>query len=190
MPGFNASRFRQVFSPGFAKKNQFKVQILGKPLFEIGNLQILGGPLGGPLGQATSALMEFYCDAAELPGRTVGTTEFKAYGPPSKIPYGSIYNEVSLSFLCDSLMSQKRYFDAWHDLIIDNEGGHDVSYLANVSSNVRIHQMNDAGVSVYVVELQEAIPVSVAGMPLNWGDGDDVHRMNVDFAYRDWRRIV
>lgn len=172
MAGFNANDFRSAFSNGFARPNQFHVEILNNPV-----------------DPAYGRDLQFSCETAEFPGKTINTMDYKDYGSPRKIPYGAMYNEISTSFIVDSNMTQKRFFDDWHSLIVDNQGTNDVAYHSNIVATVIITQFDAQGREVYKVELQEAYPISVAQMPLSWANKDDIHRMTVDFTYRTWRRI-
>ena len=58
------------------------------------------------------------CETAELPSRTLATTERKIYGPTEKHPYLTTYNESTLTSMVSDDMMEKKFYDAW--LIIIN----------------------------------------------------------------------
>lgn len=41
----------------------------------------------------------------------------------------------------------------------------------------------------YTIIVQDAFPISVAALPLNWGDTEGIHRLQVTFRYTRWLRI-
>lgn len=169
--GFNANQFRANFSSGFARNNMFKVEIPNPPInFNTTNI-------------------EFACIASELPGKQIATAEYKDYGLVRKIPYGAIFDDASLEFLVDGQMSQKLFIDQWMEHIVDNTGSSDVEYYDNLNTNVIITQYSPTGSVIYKIELEEAYPVAVEPLTLSWENKDDIHRVRVSFAYRNWRRI-
>lgn len=63
--------------------------------------------------------LKFLCEAAELPGKTILTSDAKIYGPAYKIATGTVFNEITLTFLCSNDMREKLQFDVWMNSIQD-----------------------------------------------------------------------
>ena len=64
--------------------------------------------------------LSWLCDTINIPSRSLTTTEFRTYGLPVKRPYGSVYTESQMEFLCTRNMGEKKFFDAWLNYVFDN----------------------------------------------------------------------
>jgi len=60
----------------------------------------------------TSRQINYRCETADIPGRTLATTERRFGSAPSrKIPYQTTYNESTMSFIVSDDMSEKTFFE-------------------------------------------------------------------------------
>jgi hypothetical protein len=130
------------------------------------------------------------CEVSELPGRDINMIEFRHYGFTKRIPHMNQYNQITLTFYCAGDLIEKKLFDRWIDLMIPVDTGL-VNYPLNddnssrYEADIQINQYGTTGDLVYTVNLVQAVPVSVASMPLDWNN-DQVHRLTVTFAYLKW----
>ena len=68
--------------------------------------------INNPASNADKEMM-FRADSAELPGRTMSTSEYRGTtGPIRKIAYASTYTDTTIGFLCSSDLREKKYFEA------------------------------------------------------------------------------
>jgi len=135
----------------------------------------------------TARNLTYFCELAELPGRSLLTADEKIYGPIRKIPYGSSYIETNMTFLCTSDgMKEKRFFDSWMDLI-NNPISHDVNYYDSYVQNVNLSMFNETNSLMYACTFYECYPTLVSSLSLN-ASANDYARINVTFAYRYWLR--
>lgn len=185
---FNVNDFRSKFKAGFSRPNMFKVQILGLNPANITSL----GPEGVAFAAILGAFMEeleFSCYECELPGKLIGTTPFRDYGPTVEIPFGGVYSPVNMNFYVSKNMIQKQLFSAWHEFIVSNLINNDVAYYQDITATVIITQYDEGGNEVYRVILEEAYPKNVGQMNLSWDTKNEVHKMNVEMTYRSWTGI-
>lgn len=182
---FNAEEFRSSFGKNGppARTNAYDVRVRNVPS---GALTALGQDI--PFNESS---LIYRCESAELPGRTIGTTEFKDYGPVRKIAYGSIYNDVSLTFIVDDSFREKDIFDGWHKFIVDDNAESQTSdvkyydsYAKNSAIDIVCYGYNDTPTKW--IKLEEAWPVNIASMPVAWGPTGEFHKIVVDIAYRYW----
>lgn len=133
------------------------------------------------------------CESTELPGKSFATSDVKVYGPTYKIPNQTTYNDISLTFLCNSEFSERKLFDAWMETIRSpnthnfrfpkaKEGG------SNYMTQITIIQYNDFVKQIYALELQDAFPIGITSQPVSWSE-DGFHRLTVNFAYYKYRTI-
>ena len=164
--------FKSSFKTDIARANRFDVHI---PVPFV----LVGSPY------VSSKSLTYRCEAANLPGRTMATTEQKTYGPIEKFPYLMTYNDMDLTFLIDDDMKQKYLFDGWLDLInpyLNNNYGYKEEYATTITVN----QYDVTNKLSYSVDLIDAYPISVNQMDLDWSN-EGLHKLTVTFAYTYWK---
>lgn len=128
------------------------------------------------------------CQATNLPGRQITTNERSIGMLTQKMPYGFIFDDVSLTFLLDGDYSVKNYFEDWHEDIIGFDT-YELEYKTTYTKDVLIEQLDKESESViYGVKLKGAFPVTVN--PIELGDGlqNQITQVNVQLAFTDWER--
>lgn len=146
-----------------------------------------------------SDILDFRCEAAELPQRAFSVVEQKTYGPIELFPVHTFYNRINLTFLCSDNMKEKDYFDAWMDSVAKgtyktntslSTAKFDLAYRQDRNGNqtyatdIHVDQYNLEGNKSYGVILKEAFPISVHTMGLSWNAQNDIHKIIVTFGYR------
>jgi hypothetical protein len=99
------------------------------------------------------------------------------------IDYGG--EGITMTFLVDQQMVVKDFFDHWMEKVISNYS-FNVNYQDEYTSLIRIYQLNQQDERVYGVMLTDAFPRAIAQMDLNHSTQNQVHKLNVTFAYRKW----
>jgi len=161
------------FKGDFARPNRFQV------LF----------PLPGGLNSFGSSqeILTFRCENAQIPGRTLATTEQRIYGPIEKFPYLTTYNDLDLTLIVDSDMKQKKLFDAWVELV-NPSSTNNFKYRDTYATDITIIQYDVTDRATYIVRFVEAYPISINQMDLDWS-ADGYHKLNATFAYTRWETI-
>ena len=138
-----------------------------------------------------SRYLGLQCDTAELPSKSLATSEVKIYGPTYKVPYQTTYTETTLGFLCTNDFYERKLFDRWMEAIMPTDTNNlrfprdeDTRY----TTNIKVIQYDDYIKQIYAVELIDAFPTSIAAQSLSWSD-DGFHRLSVTFAYQKYRPI-
>lgn len=135
---------------------------------------------------ATPRLLKLRCESAELPGRQIGTTENRIYGPIYKTPYDSVYDEMSMTFVDTADMSIRVFFELWIDQVFNSETN-SINYIDDVVSDIFVRQYDQAGTpdtlnSVLAFRLIRAFPTNVNQLTVSWAD-DSPHVLGVTFFY-------
>lgn len=185
---FSPDLFKQHFAKhnDFAKASKFRVMVLRSNLNDTVDTENVRG-------------LSFQCEATELPGFSINTSEAKIYGPVYQIATTPVYTDLNLTFICAADMWEKKYFDDWMQKIVptgyasvEEESPH-VEYRENYLSTLIIDQFNEFTTESgslqipYRVVVHDAFPTAIAPLPLNWGE-DGVHRLSITFKYRKWGR--
>jgi len=165
------SNFLSTFTSDLAKTNRFDVNV---PI-PVGLIQYV---------KNTRAL-NYRCEAANLPGRTVATTEQKTYGPIEKFPYLSTYNDIDLTFIVDGDMNQKVFFDAWINYL-NPTLSNNFRYKGDYATTLTINQYDQSNNLTYTVALYDAYPISMNQLDLDWSN-DGYHKLSITFAYTYWK---
>ena len=141
---------------------------------------------------ATTPTLRFRTESAEIPGRSIITSDYKStgYGLTSKVGYGVVYPDVTITMLCGADLGEKRLFNAWQSLVVGNHtrnknirNHQSIGYYSNYVSTLGIVQYDQEGNASYATSLMEAYPIIVNSMPLSWAS-EEMHRLTVQFTYK------
>jgi hypothetical protein len=174
MSNFSISNFiSEVNSRGLARPSRFEVFILPPP------------GLGALTG--SGRFVSLMCESASLPAMSISTKPFRIYGASYQRPVSSEFNGdgITLSFYIDNQMEVKSFFDAWMFKVV-NPNSFNVSYQKEYVSQIKIAQLDEQNTETYSVYLEDAFPRAVNMLDLNMGATNQVHKLNVTFAYRRW----
>jgi hypothetical protein len=163
--------FKSSFTNDIARPSKFSVMI---PV-----------PLPLILYRNMSERLSFRCETAEMPGRTLATTEQKIHNITEKFPYQTTYNEMTLTFIVSDDMGEKEFFDAWIDFI-NPTTNFNFKYKGDYSTTITISQYDVTNTTSFAVELIDAFPISVNQLDLDWSS-DGHHKLTVVMAYTYWK---
>jgi hypothetical protein len=134
-----------------------------------------------------SASMCIYCQAVGMPGTQIATTELPVYGPPMKMPYGLVYQDLTLQFICTNNMAQRKVFEEWRRIVVDPTSNY-VNYYDTYVGEIWIWKLDQAGKFVHGVYVEEVYPVAIMEQELSYQNNEWL-RMTVQMSYRRWRGI-
>jgi hypothetical protein len=136
-----------------------------------------------------SRLLAFRCESAELPGRQLATQDTRIYGPVYKIPYQSLYQEVTLTFLETQDLFIRQFFEAWIDGVLESTTNL-LNYFNTFVTDISITQFDvtrktgeDSLHTIAKWSLLNAYPTNINQMPLAWSE-DGFHRVTITLAYQ------
>ena len=133
---------------------------------------------------------EFRCEKAELPGRTIATSDDMGSGPSLKLPYDTTYNDIQLSIICASDMAERKFFEKWMDFIVkpgdSSFGGGTVAYYSEyaLGNKLEVSQLTDAGVPAITYTCHHVYPIAITPMNATWEEINTYQRFGVTLAYR------
>jgi T4-like virus tail tube protein gp19 len=137
---------------------------------------------------STPTNLMYRCESAELPSRTYATLEQKfGSNPIEKYPYQVQFNDLTLTFMVSTDMSEKKYFDSWMELIVPSDT-YNMKFKESYITDITITQFSSGGEPTYAVKLIDAYPITVNQLDLDWSS-DGYHKLTVVFAYTYWEAI-
>lgn len=169
------TQFRNSFTTDFARPKLFDVT--------------LTPPTGLQNYIKTARNLTFRCESTQFPSRTFATTEQKfGSNPTEKHAYHTTYNDIEMSFIVSEDMSEKKFFDAWMNLI-NPTASFDFNYRDDYITDFYVFQYDGSQtVRTYSIALIDAFPISVNQLDLDWSN-DNIHKLSVTFAYRYWKNL-
>ena len=179
-PSFKISDFKNAIG-NLVRPNLFNATINGYS-------KIVGGR-PGTLPNIDNTF-KFRCEKAELPGRTLATTEDAVgSGPSLKLPYDVTYNDMTLSIICSTDMLEREFFEDWMDRIIGRGGRSNaglVSYYDDYAWGVTltVEQLDEAGKPLIAYTLNDIYPTALTPMNASWEETNTYQRFGVTLAYR------
>ena len=132
----------------------------------------------------------FRCEKAELPGRSIATSDDTGSGGPAlKLPYDITYNDMTLSIICSTDMKEREFFEVWMDKIIGRGGRGNaglVSYYADYALGVtlKVEQLDEKGNTLIAYTLNDIYPTGLTPMNASWEETNTYQRFGVTLAYR------
>lgn len=178
-----------VIGQGLMRNNRFLVQMSKPNLFYANDSALF-----------VDAVLPFVCEAANLPGISIATSEVRRHGigPIEKRPYSTNLIDINFTFLVDNEGIVLKFFKEWingivrYDTLVTNGDDrpvpqpYEVEYRSEYVSDIEILMYNEAMQQVYKVTLYNAFPIYVGDVPLNWGSTDDYIKLPVSFSYTTW----
>ena len=150
----NLKEFRaNIWKYGFSANNLYDVIIeipVGSALYK----ELDSNNIGIPDGFLRNAL-RLYTDEASMPGVQMSTGEYRVTNSPQlKYVYGSVFSELSLSFLMDAENIIKGIFDVWTNWMYGYSAG-----TSGWSSNTRFraNYRDDYAVDIIIVKYEKPI---------------------------------
>ncbi len=198
---FNIRDFAtKVAERGIQRNNKFKVVIpLPRNLDRFDQDQFLDTYPGtqGQIFQSVQRNLEFWTDAANIPGVMLSLRQLHhiGYGNVIKKPIAPVFNDITFSIMNDGGSDNLKHFHAWiqyinnfntSDGMNDNSTLYELRYLNDYQTTIDLYQYNDAGQENLHIVIQEAYPIHVGDLPLNWADNANLQRVPVTFTFRSW----
>jgi hypothetical protein len=128
------------------------------------------------------------CTNVSIPGRTLNTTPHIMYGLTTKMPFGVLYNDLSLTYLCSDDMYQRHIFDGWHAFIVDMDY-HYWNFFDDYAGKIDIKKYTVDNVLKYHSTVEDCFPISVEEQALAY-ETETPLKITVHFAYRRWTTEV
>lgn len=126
------------------------------------------------------------CEATQLPGKSFSTHEHRIYGPLRKFPYVATFTAaLDLTFRVGVDFAERSIFDEWQNVVM-NRKTNMFNYYRNYTTELVIHQFNQADERIYSIILSEAWPEAIQAIDLASESTNTYNRQTITFAFRRW----
>jgi hypothetical protein len=169
-----------------ARPNNFKVSL------SLASTGVSGADVDiMPALSSISGTFEFRCEKAELPGRTVATSDDTMSGTALKLPYDMTYNDIQLSIICSTDMLERKFFEQWMDFIVkpgklSRPNAGTIAYYSDYAkgNKLKVSQLNDSGTSILAYTCHDVYPIALTPMNATWEENNTYQRFGVTLCYR------
>jgi hypothetical protein len=183
-----------------------------KRLTDLGFAKISESPsiIGSDYGDQPGIKLNILCEEISLPGVSTATGQARGIyqGVDFKYAHTKIYNDLSISFICDREYTPLRFFEQWFHYVYDGDGnGPNDSYRSYTTKLYYDYCMNMTIVKdedknrpelsrtdnrtsrSAEYSLINVFPTSISSIPLNTG-ASQVVRFTVNLSYERWSMKV
>ena len=131
-----------------------------------------------------SKTLSLRCERAELPGKTIATSDDTSVGTSLKLPYDMTYNDIQLSIICAEDMIERSFFEKWMTFIVKRDGT--VAYHNNYAkgNTLTVSQLDDKGTPKLTYVCRDIYPIAITPMNATWEENNTYQRFGVTLCYR------
>jgi|DEB0MinimDraft_6_1074348.scaffolds.fasta_scaffold05337_2 hypothetical protein len=143
---------------------------------------------GGILTHSSARALGFLLNSAQIPGRQLQTIDVVTHGVVRKQPYGmNAYDDLTVNVYCTNKnLFPRDLFQEWQDLIV-NSNNFNAYYFDQYVSSIEIESYDDRGEVQMTCKFEEAYPLFVGPLQVDWSAGSSILNLQVSFAYKKWR---
>lgn len=135
----------------------------------------------------TNNLIGMYCDQIQLPGYNMNTAATNTYGETREMPYGRLFDPISVSFYVDNNMEVKKYFDDWL-FKIQNPMDRTFSYYNSYISDLQINIEDLENKIRYSVMLYECYPKTIGAIQMDYAS-KEIMKLPITLLYKYWKPV-
>lgn len=126
-----------------------------------------------------------FCDGASIPGIQLMTTEIRKFGELSTMPHSPLYQNLTLTFLCDSTMNVKVAIESWFNQVF-NTKTREFNYYENYTKDIEIHLVDKTGKNIHKITLRETYPIAMGEIALDYSSANNIIKVPVTLVYKWW----
>ena len=135
--------------------------------------------------QKDQEFLSLSCESINMPGRQIESLDYSMYRNTIKIPTGYANDEINITFRLSEDFFAKKVFDEWQRYIIKQDD-YLVSYFNDYTTDMTLKSLNKENEVMHEVKLLNCYPLTVGGIEKSNETTDEILRLQVTIAYRDF----
>jgi len=198
MPNIDDLKSALNFSSGPALSSNYVVSVF-PPLSLITDKDLGANIASGALSLIAYKQLSFLAVNASLPGRTLSSTPHRIYGTVREMPYGVLYEPISITFICTNSMIERTFFNIWQEYIMSPKSYY-MNYYDDYVGRLVIQKkatpedfppgddpiaIGGELTSVYILE--EVYPKVIGAQEMSYSSKNEYLTLTVQFSYARWR---
>lgn len=153
-------------------------------LFEIQ----LATPGGLNLNQNSRSKVTFLCEAAELPGSSIGAISIPYFGRQIKMAGDRTFQDWSITVINDEDFAVRALLETWHNSLNTLAGNKRLvtspsAAVGYKSDGTVVTQFGKGGEVIRQYEFHGLFPTDISAISLSWDNTNQIERFNCTFTY-------
>jgi hypothetical protein len=161
--------FKAKLKGGGARPNLFKATI-NFPAYANGDVEITS----------------FLCEAAQLPGSTMGVITIPFRGRQLKLAGDRTFDTWSPTIINDTYFAIRNAMERWMNGINAHKANTGLTAPIDYEADLLIEQLDRDGSILKTYTFRGCFPTAVAPIYLAYGTNDDIERFTVEFQVQYW----
>lgn len=141
------------------------------------------------------------CEGASLPAVNFQMGELfrHGYGGVESMPHNVQFEPINLMFLLDGNAEIYTFWYKWMNGILNfnrssglntpdenNKRPYEMAYKDDYATEIKILIYNEAADAIIQATLNDAFPIGIPDIPLNWSSTNELIKINIPISYRDF----
>jgi len=131
-------------------------------------------------------LTSFMCEAAQLPGSTMGFIEVPFRGRRLKLSGDRAFEPWTVTIINDTEMSIRNAMERWMNGINSHSTNTGIANPLAYEADLKVEQLDKANEVIKTYNLRGAFPTSVSPIDLSYGSENEIERFSVEFQFQYW----
>ena len=141
--------------------------------------------------------VNIHCDSITLPGHDLQSQEVQYGSDPARsiVTSHAFAGTINASFYADKYLRETHFFELWQKMAV-NTVTHKANYYDNYVGKMHIYQLgsldgeSNQDVPTYGIEAIEVYPATISAIEYNYGSSNQIVKVNVAFAYKQWHNLA
>jgi hypothetical protein len=129
-------------------------------------------------------LTSFLCEAAQLPGSTMGTIVVPFRGRQLKMAGDRTFAEWTVTIINDTDFAVRNSMERWMNGMNAHSANTGLASPIAYEADLKIEQLDRAGESVKQYTFRGAFPTDLSPIEVNYGSTDEIERFTTTFQYQ------
>jgi hypothetical protein len=161
--------FKSKLKGGGARNNLFKATI-NFPRYAGGDVE----------------LTSFLCEAAQLPGSTLGIIEVPFRGRRLKIAGDRTFESWTVTIINDTDFKIRNSMERWMNGMNNHQLNTGLVDPITYQSDLIVEQLDKNGKAIKKYSFKGAFPTTLSPIDLSYADESQIERFTVEFQYQYW----
>ena len=141
--------------------------------------------------------INIHCDSISMPGHDLQSQTVQYGSAPARdmVTSHAFAGNINASFYADKYLRERHFFELWQKMAV-NTVTHKANYYDDYVGKMHIYQLgsldgeSNQDVPTYGIEAIEVYPATISAIEYNYGSSNQIVKVNVAFAYKQWHNLA
>lgn len=131
-------------------------------------------------------LTSFMCEAAQLPGSTMGFIEVPFRGRRLKLSGDRTFEPWTVTIINDTEMSIRNAMERWMNGMNSHSTNTGLANPLAYEADLKVDQLDKANEVIKTYNLRGAFPTAVSPIDVSYAAENEIERFTVEFQFQYW----